>query len=85
MNRGDLIPDSLLDRAIGGLNLVPGNLRDQLGDRSKLLVFLRHFGCIFCRETLADIREVVESDDPFPEPLFFFQGTPTEGRVFLRK
>lgn len=85
MNRGDLIPDELLDRTIGGLSLVPGSLRDQLGPRMTLLVFLRHFGCIFCRETLSDIRAMAESDPDFPKPLFFFQGNPTEGRAFLRK
>ena len=50
-----------------------------------LIVFLRHFGCMFCRETLSDMRSISESDPDFPSPLFFFQGSPTEGRAFLRR
>jgi hypothetical protein len=82
---GDLIPDQLLDRLVAGVNLVPGTLRDQLGRDLTLLVFLRQLGCIFCRETLSDMRALCESDPDFPRPLFFFQGTATEGRVLLRR
>lgn len=39
---------------------------DDLADKQRvLLVFLRHFGCTFCRETMADLalrRHEVESD-----------------------
>lgn len=38
------IPQAILDRPVEGVNLQPGSLRDQLGDRPTLLVFLRHFG-----------------------------------------
>lgn len=54
-----------------GLDLLPymvTNLGHSVGALSKeqpvMLVFLRHFGCIFCREALADIsrqREHIES------------------------
>jgi len=81
---GDKLPDELLNRAVTGLNLIPGTLRDQLGTDATLLVFLRHFGCMFCRETLADIRAIAESNPRFPRPLFFSQGSPTEARVLLR-
>jgi hypothetical protein len=79
------IPDEVLDRPVNGINLIPGPLRDQLVEGPTLLVFLRHFGCIFCRETLADLRAIFEADPDFPRVLFFFQGTPTEGRAFLRR
>lgn len=78
------IPKAVLDRFVGGVNLMPGSLRDQLGERTTLLVFLRHFGCTFCRETIADLREAAQSP-AYPPVLFFFQGTPTEGRAFLRR
>jgi AhpC/TSA antioxidant enzyme len=78
------IPTEVLDRFAGGVSLMPGTLRDQLGDRTTLLVFLRHFGCAFCRETIADLREASE-DPEYPPVLFFFQGTATEGRAFLRR
>ena len=85
MKAGERIPEALLERPVTGLNLAPGGLREQLGEDLTLLVFLRHFGCIFCRETLADMRGMAESDPRFPAPLFCFQGTPTEGRAFLRR
>jgi hypothetical protein len=78
------IPDGVLDLQVNGLNLVPGRLRDQLESGLNLLVFLRHFGCMFCRETLSDMRAVADNDDRFPRPIFFFQGTATEGRALLR-
>jgi hypothetical protein len=74
-----------LDRAVTGVGLVPGTLRDQIGDEVTLLVFLRHFGCMFCRETVGDLREATRADPEFPPVLFFFQGSSTEGRAFLRR
>jgi hypothetical protein len=79
------IPETTLQRSVNGVNLMPGCLRDQLGERETLLVFLRYFGCVFCREMVADIRAAKERDPAYPEVLFFFQGTPTEGRAFLRR
>ncbi|MCH2187007.1 hypothetical protein MK280_14165, partial [Myxococcota bacterium] len=79
------ISEASLSRVVSGVNLMPGTLADQIGDSELLLVFLRHFGCIFCREMVADIRAAKESDPDYPEVLFFFQGTPTEGRAFLRR
>ncbi len=85
MKAGDRIPDALLDQVVAGVNLAPGTLREQLDDAPTLLVFLRHFGCAFCRETLADMRAVSERDPRFPKALFFFQGSPIEGKAFLRR
>ena len=79
------IPDSLLDRRVTGVNLMPGSLRDQLGLSPTLLVFLRFFGCIFCRETVADIREASESQPDYPAVLFLNQANPTECRAFVRR
>jgi hypothetical protein len=79
------IAKQTLDRAVTGVGLVPGTLRDQIGDEITLLVFLRHFGCMFCRETVGDLREATLSNPAFPPVLFFFQGSSTEGRAFLRR
>ncbi len=81
----ETIPDEVLDRPVNGVSLMPGRLRDQLDDAPTLLVFLRHFGCIFCRETITDLRATADAAPDFPRVLFFFQGTPTEGRAFLRR
>jgi hypothetical protein len=79
------IPAELLDAPVAGINLVPGRLRDQLGPTPALLVFLRHLGCLFCRETVADLRAISERDPSFPPVLFFTQSTPVELRAFLRR
>jgi hypothetical protein len=70
---------------VSGVNLAPGPLRDQLAAGDTLLVFLRHFGCMFCREAIADLRAASESVPGFPKVLLFFQGNPTEGRAFMRR
>jgi AhpC/TSA antioxidant enzyme len=79
------IPDPLLARYVNGVNLMPGTLRDQLGERPTLLVFLRHFGCPFCKETIASLRDVSQRVAGYPSVLFFYQGSPTEGRAFMRR
>lgn len=81
----DTIPIEALETSVHGVGLVPGTLRDQLDEDVSLLVFLRHFGCMFCRETLSDLRAATENDPDFPNVLFFFQGSATEGRAFLRR
>lgn len=79
------IGPAVLGWMVSGVNLIPGSLGDQLGRGPTLLVFLRHFGCIFCRETVADLRAASERHEGYPGVLFFFQGSPTEGRAFLRR
>lgn len=85
MKTGDRIPDAVLESPVSGVNLSPGTLRDQLGPDPVLFVFLRHFGCIFCRETIGDLRTRHETDPAFPPVLLFFQGSPIEGKAFLRR
>ena len=84
---GVRIDPAALDAPVRGVNLAPGTLRDQLEreEGPTLLVFLRHFGCMFCRETIADLRAVAEETPDFPRVLFFFLGTPMEGKAFLRR
>ncbi len=79
------IPDELLARFVSGVNLMPGSLRDQLGDAPTLLVFLRHFGCPFCKETIAGLRAASQQSASYPAVLFFYQGSPTEGKAFMRR
>ena len=79
------IPEAVLIRPVFGVGLSPGTLADQIVSERTLFVFLRHFGCIFCREAIADVRAAAEADPDYPDVLFFFQGSATEGRVFLRR
>lgn len=85
MSSLSVIPDEALCLPVSGVGLAPGTLQDQLGEGITLLVFLRHFGCMFCRETISDLRSASEADADFPRVLFFFQGSATEGRAFLRR
>lgn len=78
------IPAETLDRSVVGVNLVPGALRDQLGE-PVLLVFLRFFGCVFCRETVQDLRALSEARDDFPRVLFVSEAGKVEAQAFVRK
>ena len=79
------IPPEAMEALVTGVGLMPGRLRDQLAGGPQLLVFLRHFGCVFCRETVADLRAIAKQNPDFPPVLFFFVGSPTEGRAFMRR
>ena len=79
----NLISEQLLNHPIEGVNLSGRTLKEELGDVPKLLVFVRHFGCIFCRELIADMRSVSESQPEFPPILFFYQGTVSDGLEFF--
>ncbi len=55
------IESQTLESPVIRVNLAPGSFRDQLSEGPALLIFLRFFGCIFCRETVADLRQLSES------------------------
>jgi hypothetical protein len=78
-----MISPEILRSTVAGLNLRDGTLADEIGSQPKLLVFLRHFGCMFCREMVRDLRRISESTAGFPPVLFFYQGTVEEGRHFF--
>lgn len=61
---------------VAGLNLRPGTLGDQFVAPGTLLVFLRHLGCMFCREMVADLRAAA-ADAAFP-PVVMVTQSPTE-------
>jgi peroxiredoxin len=79
------IDDAILDSAVSGVNLIPGSLRDQLGDETVLLIFLRFFGCIFCRETTADLRALSEDRPDFPTVIFVSEAKRIEIQAFVRR
>src|SRR3954469_17789712 len=76
----DQIPSDILEAPVEGLNLREGTLSDQLGDAPTLIVFLRHFGCAFCKETVSDLRKLAAGQPGYPPVLFFFLGTVEEGQ-----
>jgi hypothetical protein len=77
------LDSTILDAPVEGRNLRPGSLRDQLGRRPTLLVFLRHLGCLFSREWLAEVQAAVASDPSFPAVLYVHLGTPEQGDAFF--
>jgi peroxiredoxin len=83
----DSIAPDIFRSAVQGLNLTEGGgtLADQIGDRPTLLVFLRHFGCQFCREMVHDLRQIAGELAAYPPVLFFFMGTVEEGRTFFEQ
>ncbi len=80
------IPQPILNQPTNGLNLRGTTLRDQLPSGTPtLIVFLRHFGCIFCREQIVDLRQVSEANPSYPPVLFVYQGTVEQGHDFFAR
>jgi hypothetical protein len=79
----EMISPDILQASVEGINLRPGALSEQIGSQPSLLVFLRHFGCMFCREMVRDLRRISQSLAGFPPVLFFYQGTVEEGQTFF--
>src|SRR5580658_11272154 len=49
-----------------------------------LLVFLRHFGCSFCRQAISDVAELRgELDRRGVRPVFVHLGTPERAKPFF--
>jgi len=65
------IGTDILQSAITGLNLRGQTLGEELGDSPALMVFLRHFGCMFCREMVKDLRAVSQRVAGYPPVIFF--------------
>ncbi len=83
----ECLPDALLDRTVQGLNLAGTTLRDEIAqaDRPTLLVFLRHFGCIFCKEMLKDVRDASRTIANYPRVVVFCQADLDEATTFFAK
>ncbi|MEL6150182.1 MAG: SelL-related redox protein [Chloroflexota bacterium] len=80
----EYISQELLNHPVMGLNLRGETLRDELpAGQPTLVVFLRHFGCIFCREQIADLRKITAADPNYPPVLFVYQGSVEQGRDFF--
>ncbi len=79
------IPEALLEAPVFGINLKADTLQGNLDPEGTLLVFLRHFGCMFCREMVADLRHHSAAEGERERILFFYQGTVPEGREFFGK
>lgn len=81
----DTIPSKLLSEPISGVNLTGNTLGQEIGSSETLLVFLRHFGCLFCREMVRDIRMEHYKEGGFLPTIFFYLGKAEDGVVFFNK
>jgi hypothetical protein len=57
---------------------VPSAIRELSEDHPLLLIFLRHFGCTFCREALADVAEIRGSLEALGAHVAFVHMQPPE-------
>jgi hypothetical protein len=78
-----LTPD-ILALPVEGVNLNGPTLADQINERV-LIVFLRHFGCIFCREMVKDLRKAKTQIAGFPKVVYVYQGTAVDGEAFFER
>src|SRR5689334_10576670 len=80
------VPADILPAPATGRNLPPGTLGAQLGDVPTLLAFLRHFGCPFCKETVAELKRITAEDPAYPPVLFVAQcGVPETTEFFATR
>jgi peroxiredoxin len=60
------------------------NLLELVEASSVLLVFLRHFGCSFCRQAISDVADLrPELDKRRVRPVFVHLGTPERAKPFF--
>lgn len=81
MNR---VPDPVWNCPVDGIGLEGLSLGEQIREPT-LLVFLRHFGCIFCREMVADLQDASKNLPGFPSILYVYQGTKIDGEQFFAR
>lgn len=61
-------------------------LLNMLDEKPMLLVFLRHFGCAFCRETIHDVAKAKPAlDRRGVRPVFVHMGSPERARPFFKR
>jgi hypothetical protein len=58
-------------------------LRALTEERPSLFVFLRHFGCTFCREAVADLAKARAAIEEHATLVLVHLGSPSEGAAFL--
>lgn len=80
---GAVLDPALLAVEVEGHHLEPMPLGAVLGERPGLLVFLRHYGCLFYRQLAADVLAAATDLDAFPDVVFVYQGDVEQGPMFF--
>jgi len=85
MTGADTIPGDGVARTLGSIHMESGTSLLALVEASPvLLVFLRHFGCSFCRQAISDVAELKpELDKRGVRPVFVHLGTPERAKPFF--
>jgi peroxiredoxin len=80
-----LPPDEKLTAALAGTRTESGRTLLELADEQPLLlVFLRHFGCTFCRQAIDDVSRVKEElGARGVRPVFIHVGTPERAKPYF--
>jgi hypothetical protein len=60
-------------------------LRSLTDERASLFVFLRHFGCTFCREAVSDLARTRTAIEEHAALVVVHLGSPSEGSAFLSR
>jgi hypothetical protein len=81
------IPQSAADAVVTGLRLPGKTFLDVLDPvRPTMLVFVRHFGCIFCKEMVRDARAAsLAHGDTYPAVRVICMATPSEAEPFFAR
>ncbi|HEX3572125.1 MAG TPA: SelL-related redox protein [Acidobacteriaceae bacterium] len=74
-----------LAAALASIHTEAGSSLISLSDTSPvLLIFLRHFGCSFCRQAISDVADVREQlAARSVRPVFVHLGTPDRARIYF--
>jgi hypothetical protein len=81
------VPEAALSVPIDGLHLTGKTLADELAASPApltMIAFLRHYGCMFGREMVRDIRWAANADPDYPSPLFVGLGDLEETAHFMK-
>ncbi|CAM2010827.1 SelL-related redox protein [Acanthopleuribacter pedis] len=79
------IPEEVLRHPVAGINIKGPTFADELGAEPTYAVFLRHLGCVFCRQLVDELRLTTEQRSDFPPVIIFYQGTTEQGEQFFQK
>lgn len=80
-----VLSPAILSTPMVGRNFEQGVPFSALIREPKFVVFLRHFGCVFCRENIKDLKKASETIANFPKVMFVHMGSVEEGDTFFQK
>jgi peroxiredoxin len=85
MVRVDMGSEDEIARTLAAIHTESGTSLLSLAEASPvLLVFLRHFGCSFCRQAISDVAELKpDLDKRGVRPVFVHLGTPERAKPFF--